>query len=109
MKRKKAAAGSADTSLRDEAVALAQRLLENPTLRETVDTLLSEAASAPDAGAKKKKGRCGKCRGKLVLLVPIAGIGALAASAPLRSKVLDALFGAEEEFEYSPPTDGPAV
>jgi len=108
MKRKKAAAGSAETSLRDEAVALVQRLLENPTLRETVDTLLSEAASAPEAVTTKKR-RCGKCRAKLVLLVPIAGIGALAASAPLRSKVLDALFGAEEEFEYSPPTDGPAV
>ena len=105
MKRKKAAAGSAETSLRDEAVALVQRLLENPTLRETVDTLLAEAASAPEAG-EKKKGRCRKCRGKLVLLAPLAGIGALAVSAPRRSKVLDALFGAEEEFEYSPPAAG---
>jgi hypothetical protein len=28
---------------------------------------------------------------------------AVAASDSLRSKVLDALFGAEEEFQYSPP------
>jgi hypothetical protein len=105
MKRKKAA-GSAETSLRDEAVALTQRLLDNPTLREAVDTLLSESASAPPAGAPKKRRCACKGRAKLVLLLPIAGIGALAASAPLRSKVLDALFGAEEEFEYSPPADG---
>ena len=49
--------------------------------------------------AKPRKKRRG--RGLLFLLVA-AGI-ALAVSEGLRSKVLDALFGAEEEFEYTPP------
>ncbi|HEY3774253.1 MAG TPA: hypothetical protein VGL69_14730 [Solirubrobacteraceae bacterium] len=49
---------------------------------------------------KKKRGGFGR---KLVLLL-IGGGVALAASEGLRSKVLDLLFGAEEEFEYTPPT-----
>jgi hypothetical protein len=49
---------------------------------------------------KKKRGRIGK-----VLLVGVAGAGvALAVSGGLRKKVLDSLFGAEEEFEYSSTT-----
>ena len=41
----------------------------------------------------------------------IAGVGsgvAIAGSEKLRSKVLDTLFGAEEEFEYSPASAAPA-
>jgi adenylosuccinate synthase len=61
------------------------------SLREAADTL---------RGAKKKKRRRG---GKILLLV--VGVGAaLALSEGLRKKVLDALFGAEEEFEYSSTT-----
>ena len=55
-------------------------------------------------GGKKRKAR--KKRGgpgKLLLLAGAGGAVALGASEGLRSKVLDALFGAEEEFEYSPP------
>ena len=36
--------------------------------------------------------------------IAIAGAVALAASEGLRNKVLDALFGAEEEFDYSSNT-----
>jgi vacuolar-type H+-ATPase subunit I/STV1 len=36
-------------------------------------------------------------------LVMVAAIGALTVSETLRSKVLDLLFGAEEEFQYTPP------
>jgi hypothetical protein len=49
---------------------------------------------------RKKRGGFGK-----VLLVGIAGAGvALAVSEGLRKKVLDSLFGAEEEFEYTSNT-----
>ncbi|MFZ1997562.1 MAG: hypothetical protein WAU75_25815 [Solirubrobacteraceae bacterium] len=53
---------------------------------------------------KKKKGGLG---GKLLVLVIAAG-AALALSEGLRSKVLDTLFGAEEEFQYTPPAGTPA-
>jgi len=49
---------------------------------------------------KKKRGRV---KG-LVGLALVGGIGALVASEGLRKKVLDALFGAEEEFEYTSTT-----
>jgi hypothetical protein len=52
--------------------------------------------------AKKKKHR-----GRLLLLVLLTGCVALAVSEGLRNKVLDALFGKEEEFQYTPPTPTP--
>jgi len=52
---------------------------------------------------KKKKPRLGR---KLLILVLAAGL-ALALSESLRSKVLDTLFGAEEEFQYTPPAGTP--
>ena len=61
------------------------------SLRDAADTL---------RGAKKRKSRGGR---KLVLLLVGAGL-ALALSEGLRKKVLDALFGAEEEFEYTSTT-----
>ena len=49
---------------------------------------------------KKKRGGLGK-----LLFIGIVGAGlALALSEDLRKKALDALFGAEEEFEYSSTT-----
>jgi hypothetical protein len=54
--------------------------------------------NAPTGGKKaKKKGGLGR---KLLILTVAAGL-ALALSEDLRKKVLDALFGAEEEFEYT--------
>jgi hypothetical protein len=41
--------------------------------------------------------------GLRIMLLLLGGGAALAASEGLRSKVLDLLFGAEEEFEYTPP------
>jgi adenylosuccinate synthase len=67
--------------------------------------LKNAASSLKDAsdslrGAKKKRGRKGR-----LLLVALVGAGlALALSEDLRKKVLDALFGAEEEFEYTAST-----
>ena len=63
---------------------------------------LRDAGSALREGPKKRKRRGGF--GKL-LLIGIVGAGvALAVSEGLRNKVLDALFGAEEEFDYTSTT-----
>ena len=48
----------------------------------------------------KKKHRLGK----LILLAIIGGVAALVVSEGARKAVLDALFGAEEEFEYTSTT-----
>jgi hypothetical protein len=63
---------------------------------------LRDAGQALREGPKKKKKRGGF--GKL-LLVGIIGAGvAVALSEGLRNKVLDTLFGAEEEFDYTSTT-----
>ena len=70
---------------------------------------LRDAAQALKDGPKKKRGGFGK-----LLIVGIIGAGlAIALSEDLRNKVLDALFGSEEEFDYSsttapPPPPAPA-
>jgi hypothetical protein len=67
---------------------------------------LKEAASslkeAADGlrGQKKRKRR----KGRLLLLAVVGAGLALALSEGLRKKALDALFGAEEEFEYTAST-----
>lgn len=66
-------------------------------LREATDAL-SEAPKRPKPKARKKFGLGRK------LLVVSLGFGlALAGSEGLRTKVLDTIFGKEEEFEYTPP------
>jgi hypothetical protein len=65
---------------------------------------LREAGDALREGPKKKR-RFGL--GKLLLLAIVGGGVALVVSEPLRNKVLDALFGAEEEFDYQSTTTAP--
>jgi len=60
-------------------------------------------SDAPKHSKPKKKSGFGR---KLLLIVIAAGL-ALALSEGLRSKVLDTLFGAEEEFQYTPPAGTP--
>ncbi len=62
-------------------------------------TNLKEAADAIRGGRPKKRRR-----GGMLLLVVVGAGAALALSEGLRKKVLDALFGAEEEFEYTSTT-----
>ncbi|HMJ36147.1 MAG TPA: hypothetical protein VK501_19750 [Baekduia sp.] len=62
---------------------------------------LKDAGSSLRAGPKRKK-RGGF--GRKLLLLAIAGGLAVALSADLRSKILDTLFGAEEEFDYTSTT-----
>jgi hypothetical protein len=68
---------------------------------QTAAEALKDAGSSLREGPKKKK-RGGFAR-KLLLLAVAGGL-AIALSADLRSKVLDALFGAEEEFDYTSTT-----
>jgi hypothetical protein len=63
---------------------------------------LRDAGSALREAPQKKKRKGGLGR-KLLVLVIGAGV-ALAVSSDLRSKVLDALFGKEEEFDYTSTT-----
>lgn len=72
-------------------------------LREAA-TSLRDAADSLRGAKKKKKGGMGR---KVLLLLVGAG-AALALSEGLRKKVLDALFGAEEEFEYTSTTTSSA-
>jgi hypothetical protein len=60
-------------------------------------------ASVALRGAPKKRRKRGRL-GKLILLGIVGGGIALAVSEDLRKKLLDALFGAEEEFEYTSTT-----
>jgi hypothetical protein len=61
---------------------------------------LREASEALKAPRKRKKSRLGR----LLLFGIVAGIVALIVSEDARKTVLDALFGAEEEFEYTSTT-----
>jgi len=74
------------------------------TAAESIRDASLALREAPKRSKPKKKG--GFFR-KLLLLA-IAGGAALALSEGLRKKVLDALFGAEEEFEYTSTTTPPA-
>jgi hypothetical protein len=71
-------------------------------LREAADAL-REASSSLRAEPKRKRKRKGGI-GRSLLLLAVAGVLAIALSEGLRSKVLDLLFGAEEEFDYSSTT-----
>lgn len=57
---------------------------------------------------KKKRGRGLK---RVLFLAIIGGGAALALSEDLRNKALDALFGSEQQFQYTAPnsTDGDAA
>jgi adenylosuccinate synthase len=79
----------------------AKALDDKKTQREIKDaaTSLKEAADQLRGRKKRKSGK-----GRLFLLALVGAGAALALSEGLRKKVLDALFGAEEEFEYTATT-----
>ena len=73
--------------------------------KKTQRELKAAASSLKDAADALRGGRRRKSRRGTKLLVLLVGVGlALALSEGLRKKVLDALFGAEEEFEYTSTT-----
>jgi hypothetical protein len=66
---------------------------------------LKEAGTALRDGPKRKKRRLGL--GKLLFLAIVGGGIAIAVSEDFRNKVLDLIFGAEEEFDYTSTTAPP--
>ena len=70
-------------------------------LKQAAESIRDASTALREAPSKKKKG--GGFLRKLLLL-GVAGGLALGLSEGLRKKVLDALFGAEEEFEYTSTT-----
>jgi hypothetical protein len=72
-------------------------------VREAAQALRDASVALREAPNKRKSGGGGGFFRK-ILLVTVAGGAALALSEGLRKKVLDALFGAEEEFEYTSTT-----
>ncbi len=80
-----------------------QKALENKKVQKDLKEAAISFKSAADALREPKKKK--RSRGKgLIGVAVVGGIVALVASEGLRKKVLDALFGAEEEFEYTSTT-----
>ncbi len=77
-------------------------------LRSAVEAV-RDAASALSDAPKKQRARKLVTAPRVLVLAGVGAAGAVAASESLRSKVLDKLFGAEEEFEYTPPPSTPAT
>lgn len=114
-----------DKELRDNAVAALQSVksafdqakatgFDNPAelvqdkkikkdLKKAADTLKTTTEDIQAAGKKKRH----PLR-KVIALAVIGGIIAIVVSEDARKAVLDTLFGAEEEFEYTSTTSAPA-
>jgi hypothetical protein len=88
--------------------APARALLEDKKLQKDLGEALEALrdASIALAEAPRKRARKGLRIGRKRLILGLGFALALAGSEKLRSKVLDALFGSEEEFDYTPPAAG---
>jgi opacity protein-like surface antigen len=81
-----------------------QKALDDKKVQRDLKTAATSFKSATDS-LRDKKPKKRKRKGGGLLLVGLVGAGlALGLSEGLRNKVLDALFGAEEEFEYTSST-----
>jgi hypothetical protein len=85
-------------------------LLEDKKLQRDIQVAVHALREATDAltEAPKKSARKGVGLGRKLMIVALGFGLALAGSEKLRSKVLDMIFGKEEEFEYTPPPPPPA-
>ena len=75
-------------------------------IREAAGNVRDASVALHEAPKKQKRGGG---FGRVLLLGIVGGAVALAVSEGLRKKVLDALFGAEEEFEYTSTTSSPSA
>jgi hypothetical protein len=83
-----------DRKLQDEV----KQALE--TLQQATSALVAEQQAAPRR--RKRRGR------RMIAWLSIGTLISFVACPPLRNKALDKLFGAEEEFQYSPPPAPPS-
>lgn len=95
--------GKGPTHALFEDPKLQQELIQAAAALREATTSLKEPAPKQAKQAKSKGRRRGPRR-SLTLIVVGAAL-AVALSEDLRSKVLDMLFGAEEEFDYTSTTD----
>jgi hypothetical protein len=85
----------------------AKQVFEDKKLQKHIQKSAGSVRDASVALYEAPKGRKaggGGGLGRVLLLGIVGGAVALAVSEGLRKKVLDALFGAEEEFEYTSTT-----
>jgi hypothetical protein len=89
----------------------AKALVDDKKLQNDVKNAFEAIRDATEAlsDAPKKRARQGVRLGRKLLILAVGGGLALAGSETLRSKVLDTLFGAEEEFQYTPPAGSPVT
>jgi hypothetical protein len=73
-------------------------------LKRSADALRDATSALRDAPKASKPAKRKGGIGKLLLISILGGAIALAVSEGLRNKLLDALFGAEEEFDYTSNT-----
>ena len=78
-----------------------QALFEDRKLQRELKEAASALRDASSALREPPKRRRRGGIGRTLLLLAVAGVLAVALNEGLRSKVLDLLFGAEEEFDYS--------
>lgn len=83
----------------------AKSVLEDKKLQDDLRTAADSLRSASDVLREpEKKRKEGGGLGKLLLVAIVAAVLAIALSEDLRKALLDKLFGAEEEFEYTSTT-----
>jgi hypothetical protein len=82
----------------------AQRLMDDKKVQRDLRSAADSLREASDQlrGRRKRKGRLGR----LILLGAVGAGITLAVSETARKAVMDSLFGAEEEFEYTSTTGG---
>ena len=78
-------------------------VLEDKKLQKDLRSA-SESLRAASEALREPEKKSGHSFGKLLVIAFIGALIALAVSEDLRKKVLDQLFGAEEEFEYTSTT-----
>jgi hypothetical protein len=75
-------------------------------LKNAAENLRDATVALREAPRRRRSGGGGL--GRLLVLAVLGAVAALVLSEGLRKKVLDALFGAEEEFEYTSTTTASA-